>query len=197
MPDEVPTVFFCEKCDTTVLPEETSVKTRSQSGRVRGEEISVEMPVRLCATCGEELSDTALDDAMLIATYDVYRARHNLIFPAEIVALRQKYGLSQKNLALLLGLGEITVHRYETGALAEEAPSKLLRLMENPANMQRMLAESGAKIPDAARAKTSDKIEALLKASTPLSGTKTTGRRAKNESPKMGAMADIYSPFSK
>ena len=78
--------------------------------------------------------------------------------PAEIVALREKYGLSQKNLALLLGLGEITVHRYEGGALAEVAPSKLLRLMNNPANMRQMLNESG----DVLSAKLRAKLQARL-----------------------------------
>lgn len=154
-----PPFFYCSHCGE-LEEEQTRIETQSQTFNVRGEAITVEMPLRLCCECGEKMSDTILDDAMIHALYDVYRGRHNLIFPAEIVALRQKYGLSQKNLAVLLGLGEITVHRYETGALAEAAPSKLLRLMEDPANMQKMLAESGAKIPDAARAKVQKRVGA-------------------------------------
>ncbi len=135
--------FYCETCDTTLDESETLSETRAHIGQVRGEEITVEMPVRICAICQSLINDTALDTALDIAIYDVYRARHNIVFPAEIVTLREKYGLSQKNLALLLGLGEITVHRYEGGALADVAPSKLLRLMNNPANMRQMLNESG------------------------------------------------------
>ena len=150
--------FYCEGCDTTVKPQETFVETRAQHGCVRGEDITVEMPVRICSACATIINDTALDTALDIATYDVYRARHNIVFPAEIVALREKYGLSQKNLALLLGLGEITVHRYEGGALADVAPSKLLRLMNNPANMRQMLSESG----DVLSARLRAKLEARL-----------------------------------
>ena len=150
--------FYCEKCDTTLDKEETFVETHVESGCVRGEEISVEMPVRICTACHTVLNDNALDNAIDIAIFDVYRERHNIIFPAEIIALREKYGLSQKNLALLLGLGEITVHRYEGGALAEVAPSKLLRLMGNPANMRAMLDESG----DVLSAKLRAKLEARL-----------------------------------
>ena len=153
--------FYCEKCDTTLDKEETFVETRVEVGRVRGEEISVEMPVRICKACGSILNDNALDNASIIATYDVYRERHNIIFPAEIIALREKYGLSQKNLALLLGLGEITVHRYEGGALAEVAPSKLLRLMNNPANMRQMLDESGDVLSARLRAKLEARLTAL------------------------------------
>lgn len=153
--------FYCEKCDTTVAPSETFVETRSQSGRVRGEEIDVEMSVRICSACQTLINDNALDNAMIIATYDVYRVRHDLIFPAEIVALREKYGLSQKNMALLLGLGEVTVHRYEGGALAEVAPSKLLRLMNNPVNMRQMLLESGSVLSDNLRAKLEARLAEL------------------------------------
>lgn len=162
--------FYCEKCDITLDKEQTRVETRAQSGKVRGEKITVEMPVRLCQICGTEINDIALDNAMMIAIYDVYRRNHNIIFSAEIVALREKYGLSQKNLALLLGLGEVTVHRYETGALADEAPSKLLRLMENPANLRKMLDESGDKISEFARAKVENRLAGLPDA------TKTTLR---------------------
>ena len=150
--------FYCEQCCTTVKPQGTFVETRAETGRVRGEEISVEMPVRICSACGALINDNELDNASIIATYDVYRERHNIIFPAEIVAIRDKYGLSQKNLALLLGLGEVTVHRYEGGALAEVAPSKLLRLMNEPSNMRRMLDESG----DVLSAKLRAKLEARL-----------------------------------
>lgn len=163
--------FFCTRCGE-LEANQTRVETRAQSGAIRGEEITAEMPVRLCTTCGEELSDTALDDAMLIASYDVYRERHNLIFPAEISALREKYGLSQKNLALLLGLGEVTVHRYEGGALAEAAPSNLLRLMNDPANMQRMLGQNGEQIPLRARTILAGKLASLEGKSEPESKTK-------------------------
>ena len=150
--------FYCEKCDTTLSKEKTFVEARVETGCVRGEEIAVEMPVRICSACGALINDNSLDNALVTATYDVYRERHNIVFPSEIVALREKYGLSQKNLALLLGLGEITVHRYEGGALADVAPSKLLRLMNEPANMRRMLDESG----DVLSAKLRAKLEARL-----------------------------------
>ena len=150
--------FYCEKCDTTLKPEKTYLETRIETGYVRGEEIAVEMPVRICSICQTILNDNNLDNALIIATHDRYRERHNIVFPAEIVAIREKYGLSQKNLALLLGLGEVTVHRYEGGALADVAPSKLLRLMDDPANMRRMLDESG----DVLSAKLRAKLEARL-----------------------------------
>ncbi len=150
--------FYCEHCDTTLKKERTFVESRLETGRVRGEEIAVEMPLRICSICQTILNDNELDNALIIATYDSYRERHNIIFPSEIVALREQYGLSQKNLALLLGLGEVTVHRYEGGALADVAPSKLLRLMKNPANMRQMLNESG----DVLSAKLRAKLEARL-----------------------------------
>lgn len=61
--------FFCSKCGELDIGE-TRVEKRVQSGEVRGEEITVEMPLRVCALCGEVLSDVVLDDAALIAMYE-------------------------------------------------------------------------------------------------------------------------------
>ena len=41
--------------------------------------------------------------------------------PEEIEKIRKQYGLSQKNFARLLGWGDITIHRYESGAIQDDA----------------------------------------------------------------------------
>lgn len=51
----------------------------------------------------------------------------------EIVALRENYGLSQVDLAKLLGWGEATISRYESKAIQDEAYDTMLRLIkDNP-----------------------------------------------------------------
>lgn len=54
--------------------------------------------------------------------------------PARMISgrLREKYGLSQQQLARLLGWGRVTVQRYEKGALQDTAHDLLLRQLEDP-----------------------------------------------------------------
>lgn len=48
-----------------------------------------------------------------------------LLTSDEIVAIRESYGLSQVDLAKLLGWGEATISRYESKAIQDEAYRKI------------------------------------------------------------------------
>ncbi len=52
--------------------------------------------------------------------------------------------MSQRALGRLLKLGEITIHRYENGSLPSDAHNELLILIEEPANVQRLLDQVGS-----------------------------------------------------
>jgi uncharacterized protein YegP (UPF0339 family) len=53
----------------------------------------------------------------------------------------------------LLGFGDVTIHRYENGALQDAAHDRLLRLIREPANLRTLLegaagsAPSGLRVP--------------------------------------------------
>ena len=51
--------------------------------------------------------------------------------PEEIEKIREQYGLSQKNFARLLGWGDITIHRYESGAIQDDAHNDVLSLIKD------------------------------------------------------------------
>jgi transcriptional regulator with XRE-family HTH domain len=44
--------------------------------------------------------------------------------------LRKEHGMTQKELAALVGMGQSTLARFETGGVAEFGSRKLLRLLE-------------------------------------------------------------------
>ena len=48
-----------------------------------------------------------------------------LLTSDEIVAIRESHGLSQADLAKLLGWGEATISRYESKAIQDEAYLKI------------------------------------------------------------------------
>jgi putative zinc finger/helix-turn-helix YgiT family protein len=119
---------------------------------VRGEDIAVLARVGVCPECGADLSVEELDDATLVAAFNLYRQKHGLMAPEEMKQLRQRYGLSVRAFSLLLGWGEITAHRYESGSLQDAAHEAALRLAEEPANMRIFLTANGHKLTARQRA---------------------------------------------
>ena len=80
--------------------------------------------------------------------YDIYKKQNNLLTNGEIKKIRQKYNLTQKDYALVIGVGEITVHRFEKGAIQTEAVDSIMRLSDDPDNMAFLLAQNKKNISE-------------------------------------------------
>jgi len=100
---------------------------------VNGEEISVPSTRFLrCPKDGEIVlrfqdSKRLHEDAIAI-----YRKRHDLLSADEIRLIRERFGLTQANLARLLRLGANTVSRWESGRNVQTAAMDiLLRLIRD------------------------------------------------------------------
>lgn len=119
---------------------------RRESHRLRGEVIELEADVLTCGACGNSVSHAERDDRILKAVYDEYRRRHGMLMPEEIMRLRERYGLSQRALARLLGWGDVTIHRYENGALQDNAHETVLRQLENPRHVLDLIERYGDRL---------------------------------------------------
>jgi putative zinc finger/helix-turn-helix YgiT family protein len=150
---------YCENCDKKVA---SRIVEREIELLVRGEPTKVLARVRICDSCGEECYDEELENTLFKTAYDLYRRRHNIVFPEEIRAIREKYGLSQRGLAVLLGWGEITIHRYEGGSIADEAHNQLLHLLKYPENMLRIVEMNGCRLPASSLKKLRAKLDEIL-----------------------------------
>lgn len=150
---------FCPNCE-----EYTDVKLRVEKEvyNVRGEPIEIEAEVVICQKCGAKIFDEERDSRNLEKVYSHYREKHNLLSPDEIGTIREKYGLSQRALSRLLGWGEITIHRYESGAIQDNVHDSLLRLIENPQNMQKFLEANRNKLPPYISARLDKRIASFL-----------------------------------
>lgn len=126
-------------CPTCLEMTGYTVNSRREIFTVRGEDIEVDIRVAVCDRCGGDIGLEELDDVSFRDTYSIYRARHNLLQPEQIREIRSRYGLGQKAFARLLGWGDVTLARYETGALQSEAHDAALRLAEDPQNVRRLL----------------------------------------------------------
>lgn len=178
-------LVYCPTCgpvDRTV----THVIKRDETLQIKGEPITTLTPIRVCNTCDEEISDEELDGPSLSHAFDVYRIKHRLIMPAEIQALRDRYGLSQRNLAALIGLGEITIHRYENGSLPDEAQNQVLRFIGDVRNMRRLFDDRKEHLSPAARQKLGARLAELEAEETPASPGRSPMQPAKYGAPING-----------
>ena len=146
---------FCLSCRQGVVPE---IESRTEAFPVRGESIEVDTQVAVCPICREDLSVEEWDDLALRKAFDEYRRRHGLLSPGEIVEIRKQYGLSQRALSLVLGWGEITVHRYEMGSIQDAAHDAQLRIAADPRNMAVLVAANGTRLTVRQRSR----LEAVL-----------------------------------
>lgn len=133
-------ILFCPNCDDD---RQVKVVERRESYPVRSEEIEILSKVAVCVHCGEGVPDEELDDVTLQLAYETYRRKHDLLGPDEIVGLREKYGLSQRAFARLLGWGEATIARYESGKLPDKAHNVTLKNLRDPMQMERFLETHG------------------------------------------------------
>lgn len=65
----------------------------------------------------------------------------------QIKDTRNKYGLSQRSFAALLGIGAASIVRYEQGAKPSKAIANLIRAAQDPRFMQGCLERDGQTIP--------------------------------------------------
>jgi len=131
--------YYCEKCDCRV---DSTVTKKQFDLPVKGESTVFSASIRICDVCGGECYDEDLEQKLFETAYDIYRTKHNIISPVEIFELREKYGLSQRSLAALLGWGEITIHRYEKGSLPDDAHNQTLQFLTDPTNMLKVFKQN-------------------------------------------------------
>jgi putative zinc finger/helix-turn-helix YgiT family protein len=106
---------------------------------VNGEEVSVPSARHLrCPTCDEIV--LRFSDARRLQQDAVgsYRKKHGLLSAEEIRGIRERFGLTQGELARLLHLGANTISRWESGRNVQtEAMEMLLRLIRDlPGSLQ-------------------------------------------------------------
>jgi putative zinc finger/helix-turn-helix YgiT family protein len=148
---------FCPGCEKeTDLDKINNV----ESIEVRGEPIDVAVEYFKCLSCGEEFDDPLAETGPVDKAYREYRRRHGMTQPEDITAFRNKYNLTQGELASLLGWGTATLSRYENGALQDEAHERALRLAMEPQNLLKLINEKEEALPHKKRARTVALLEA-------------------------------------
>ena len=118
----------CPACGTTMVEKRSSLRVP-----INGEEISVPSALHLsCSSCGEIVLRFRDSTRLYQEAIAIYRKKHRLLAADDIRAIRERFGLTQADLARLLRLGANTISRWESGRNVQTAAMDiLLRLIRD------------------------------------------------------------------
>lgn len=92
----------------------------------------------------EEFTDEELETLNLNQAFNKYREKHNLPFPDQVKAIREKYGLNQTKMAEVLGFGVNVYRQYENGEIPSISNGRLIQAAEDPHEFKRLVYKSQA-----------------------------------------------------
>lgn len=95
----------------------------------RGIEINTYENVAVCNECHQDLYVNEIEEKNNERIYKLYREKANIIKPQDIVNLRKKYDISQRELTAILGFGKMTINRYERGGVPTKSQSDYIKLL--------------------------------------------------------------------
>lgn len=128
---------------------EVEERKRLATITIKDEEVTYEENYYFCENAKEEENEfeiPSMTNENLLRARNAHRRKRNLLTSDEIVAIRENYGLSQVDLARLLGWGEATISRYESKAIQDEAYDTMLRLIrDNPLQALEFLRKNAEK----------------------------------------------------
>lgn len=157
----------------------TYVKDYTNTFMIHGHEYEVTAPALFDSDTNQLLEDDNLDDAAVEMANQQYRDEFGLVSPEEIKSYRMKVGLSQRELAELLGVSPNTIALYETGAFPTKANNRILKaLMSNDEMLKAYLNTNCNSL--------NDKI--MQKVSAYLTTHKNNAKSSENAAPKFTAL---------
>lgn len=116
---------YCPYCKKEV---EYKIEQRELK-EFRGIEVNTFENVAICNECNQDLYVNKIEDENNERIYKIYREKANIIKAEDIIKLREKYDISQRELTSILGFGKMTINRYERGGLPTKSQSDYIKLL--------------------------------------------------------------------
>ena len=104
-----------------------SIKNKRKSIEFRDESLTINIQTSVCSVCKIEVGDLKQTAETQKTISDAYRKKVGLLTSKDIQLLREKTGLTQKQLADRLGIGIASVKRWEAGIIQTRSMDNLLR----------------------------------------------------------------------
>ena len=116
--------YMCSETHDVLIVEET------QKTNYKGEEIVYSGVYEYCEHADEMFESEEMINVNRLKLIDVYRAKVGLLNSSQIVALREKYKLSQKDFSEMLEWGLATITRYENHQVQDRVHDDVMRKLD-------------------------------------------------------------------
>ena len=118
------------------------VERKPETFKYKGQVLTLELTIYSCDVCGEAFFDNEEMKKQQKTIKDFQRKVDGLLTSEEIKRIREKYGLSQRELARILGIAEKSIAKYEAGFVAQsKAMDNLLRVIGEFPNVLQYLKQ--------------------------------------------------------
>ena len=131
----------------------------------RGEQYEYKHIAWLCEDSGEQFTDDESDTAGFVLVTNQYRAKYGIPYTDEIIAVRQRYGISAAKMSLILGIGINQYRLYEQGEVPNVSNGRMIRSIMNPKVMLEMVESSKNELSVSEYEKIISKVQAIIASS--------------------------------
>lgn len=111
---------------------EMNLVSETRIWKFRGEEYEYVHTSWVCADSGERFTDDEMDDAAFVQVTNQYRAKYGIPFTDEIIAVREKFGVSAAKMSVILGIGINQWRLYEAGEVPSVSNGRMIRSIQDP-----------------------------------------------------------------
>lgn len=111
---------------------------------------------------GEGFTTTESDGVWYNQMTNQYREKHGIPYQDEIIALRERYGVSAAKMALILGFGTNQYRLYEEGEVPSESNGKMIRSAMNPKVFLDLVKSSRHQLTEREYTKISARMEEVI-----------------------------------
>lgn len=132
----LPAQGFCGECDDLVDFHVEFFKDRLH--KVKDVEVISDEYIAICNHCGNHIWIDEIEEYNCKVIYDLYKKKVGLLTTEEIKAIRKKRGMSQRDLARFLSLGEKDITRYENGSIQTRMVDLMIRMVDDDQGFKTM-----------------------------------------------------------
>lgn len=128
----------------------------------RGEEYEYIHTAYKCEDTGDLFTTCESDDAGFLQVTNQYRVKYGIPFTDEIIAVRNRYGVSAAKMSAILGIGTNQWRLYESGEVPSVSNGRMIRSIMNPKVFLDLIESTHQQLTDKEYANITEKVKKVI-----------------------------------
>lgn len=128
----------------------------------RGEKYEYIHTAYKCEDSGELFTTCESDDAGFLQVTNQYREKYGIPYADEIVAIRNRYGVSASKMSAILGIGINQWRLYESGEVPSVSNGRMIRSIMNPKVFLDLVESTHQQLTDKEFISISEKVKKVI-----------------------------------